>query len=701
MQKKLLCLVSCLILSLSAENSVRQGELIPLPAGAIKPEGWLKTMSQSALAGYTGNIEKINQQSRPKLSVNGWSKVNKKAGRWAALEQEGYYLDGAIRLGYILNDSKLITKIRKTIDIVVAGQQKDGYFFDPALKNKLLQKDIVQGLLNPVFTTEDDGEEASSNKPSNEPYQRLLPNGTSRYLWSIAVFNRAVLALYDSSNDEKYLNFLVKFYHLFANSYKREVPPERPVSGTELHFLRHLVNLEVLFETAERAGDNVLREKGLHILQQNESGMVKTWLNNDFSNSRVCHGVTFNELFKLYVTPLSKSHPHYLQAVRNAYEFLKKEHGQAYGVNSANEYLCGIGGFQSTELCDVVDLSWSLIWLSRATGEAKLGDDIENAFFNAFPAAVDKYQQHVYVFGPNRLPGVACSHHRTEKHDFKSVWAPQCCTGNLNRALPNFIMHMTMKTPDNGLAMLLYGPNKLNTQVNGVDVSISNQTDYPFKEDLSFSINPISEVNFPLYLRIPQWCKRPVIQLNGDEVDVEIDTKGFVKLKRNWQKGDRLKLHLPMNVELHTRQALKLVDSDEKPIYFAPGASRIDSTAQVKAGAFHRYVTRGPLLFALPLNNNVPNKKQNKAIYNYALAPIIKKEEISVNENTVKGWVWDCSSAPVTLELPAYHIDWSLPGSVAEMPQKTFNIDPAKKKRIKLIPFGSAKYRLTLFPAGE
>ncbi|QQE11827.1 glycoside hydrolase family 127 protein [Planctomycetota bacterium] len=685
-----------------------KGELKPLPAGAIQPEGWLAVMTEEAAAGYTGNMEGINADAthNKTFPINNWKNIREKVTSWARLEQEGYYLDGLARLAYILDDEGLIEKVKEEIDPVVEGQEEDGYFFHPSLKEILYESDLNQGLMNPRFTVKDDGEEAEDSLPKSKAAkrrQRLLPSTASRNLWSIAVFNRAVLALYDASGESKYIDFLERYYENMP-VFKREVPQNYPISGTEMHFDRHLVNLENMFEVANRTGNDVIRDKAIRTLEEHASGMVDSWLDGDFAFTRICHGVTFNEIFKLYATALDDGKPEYLKASEAAFEFLKKEHLQAYGVNTANEYLMGKGGFTSTELCNVVDLSWSLIWMTRATGKAEYGDVIEQAFFNAFPASIDKYQQHVYVFGPNRLPHVACSDHRTIQHDFRPIWAPYCCTGNLNRALPNFIMNIAMRTADHGLAYITYGPNTVNTKIKGQNVSLKTETKYPFGDQIDITLNSDKAISFPLHLRIPEWCGSYRIKVNGETIATKTNDKGFVVLSRRWKDADRVSLKLDMKVEVHTDVENKLVDKHGKQIYIAPGAARIDTKAEnIVSGARYAYITRGPLLFSLAFDEKNVNEAADQH-NGYALPLEIAVNDVRVNEKTTDGPVWDWQATPIELYVKTQKIDFDFTAEgseVGQMPQSTFATNEKDLTQIRMIPFGAAKFRLTYFPIAD
>jgi len=51
-------------------------------------------------------------------------------------------------------------------------------------------------------------------------------------------------------------------------------------------------------------------------------------------------------------------------------------------------------------------------------------------------------------------------------------------------------------------------------------------------------------------LRIPGWCRTPMLKVNGKTVNVKASTlKGYARLQRTWKSGDTIDLVLPMSAE--------------------------------------------------------------------------------------------------------------------------------------------------------
>lgn len=76
--------------------------LLPLPPGAVEPEGWLRDWARSARDGITGHLDEWHP-----TFADGWKGIPIQApgakpdGTGWPLEQSAYWLDGAIRLGFV------------------------------------------------------------------------------------------------------------------------------------------------------------------------------------------------------------------------------------------------------------------------------------------------------------------------------------------------------------------------------------------------------------------------------------------------------------------------------------------------------------------------------------------------------------------------------------------------------------------------
>src|SRR5262249_2227309 len=77
---------------------------------------------------------------------------------------------------------------------------------------------------------------------------------------------------------------------------------------------------------------------------------------------------------------------------------------------------------------------------------------------------------------------------------------------------------------------------------------VTEITDYPFEETITFRLGTAKPVQFPLYLRIPGWCEKASIEVNGDSIDAKAAPLSYTRIARRWEDGDTIVLRLPMRV---------------------------------------------------------------------------------------------------------------------------------------------------------
>lgn len=73
----------------------------------------------------------------------------------------------------------------------------------------------------------------------------------------------------------------------------------------------------------------------------------------------------------------------------------------------------------------------------------------------------------------------------------------------------------------------MYAPSQVRAKVaDGTEITVTESTDYPFKETVTLTVGTPRRVAFPLYLRIPGWCEDPQLSVAGRRVAVPGDGRG-------------------------------------------------------------------------------------------------------------------------------------------------------------------------------
>ncbi len=451
--------------------------LIPLPPGAVEPEGWLRDWCIAAKDGYTGHMDERDPAFR-----QAWAKDYKMTGKHLSLwdlggwpyEGGGYWFDGLAKLGYVLHDKPLIAQAKSRLGVVVDNLGPDSILFMWWLnKNKPDDVSAVYG---------------KGKREEEWP------------IWANGLMGRTLVGYYAGSGDRRILKALETAYSSNRDwvrlgwSMIHPWPAFETYTWTGNKEIKE--SLTALFNTA---GDDKKR-LGWNYYRRPPSDKPGA----DPSD----HGVHFCESTAPWALGyLWTGRREFLDAALRWHEKIEREAMQPYGVPVFDEYYGPTGAFRGTETCDVAAYMWSQNLLLTISGQGRLADRIERAFFNAGPATVSRdFKSHVYMQSPNRmadksLPAAGQFTYQT-KHD------PLCCTAAVNRILPNYVINMWMATRDNGLAAVCYGPCKVSALVaDHVPVELVCKTNYPFNETIEITVKPAREATFPLMLRIPGWCK--------------------------------------------------------------------------------------------------------------------------------------------------------------------------------------------------
>ena len=226
-----------------------------------------------------------------------------------------------------------------------------------------------------------------------------------------------------------------------------------------------------------------------------------------------------------------------------------------------------------TSYCETCASVGMVFWNNRMnllTGHSKYANVMERAMYNAVLAGVSLSGDRFFYVNPLESDG---GHHR------QRWYGTACCPSNISRFLPSVGNYMYMvKKKD--LYVNLYAASETTIELAGTMVRLSQKTGYPWNGAISLQINPQSPVNGNLKLRIPDWCKRYTVKLNGKSLPKQVIDSGYLSIRKTWTKGDVVFLDLDMPVEL------------------------VAADPRVKANAGRRAVQRGPIVYCLEKADN-------------------------------------------------------------------------------------------------
>jgi len=231
---------------------------------------------------------------------SGWSGKDFKArgaqpnGLGWPLEQAAYWLDGLVRMAYILHDEELIAKAKARLDPVVDGVLRGGDSF--------------------IYW-----------RPTN-----VLDDSFNS--WAHSHMGRALVAYYQATGDPRILEALVKVYRNFP----------LPDFQDNFDVVNGMVNLDPMFDTWLLSQDpQVLANARSALARPGFKQAVETWTSGHITPS---HAVIFyeNERVPALLFPLTGKRQ-LLAATQRAVEWSDQNHLLPHGLISGEEHAAGIG----------------------------------------------------------------------------------------------------------------------------------------------------------------------------------------------------------------------------------------------------------------------------------------------------------------------------------------------------------------------
>jgi hypothetical protein len=609
---------------------------VQLPLGSIRAKGWLLKQLELQKDGATGHAEELYPEADNLGAGSDWL-----GGKGSGWERVPYYVKGLIALAYTLDDPVLKAKSLKWIRWTLENQQADGSFGPAKMKD----------------------------------------------WWPRMPMMYAIQSYYEATGDEKVIGFFTRYF-----KYELENLDKLPLF--EWSKSRTGDNIDIVLWLYNKTGDAFLLT-----LAQKLNAQAYPWANiythNQFyylgDDFHTKHSVSVGQALKMPVLFSQVNHDaFYRNATWKGIENLTRDHGQAGGVASGTEFLSGKSTFQGTETCTVVEWMQSLETAAKIVHNAAIGDRLEKIAFNTLPAQYSRdIKSHVYYSQPNQL---FCKHGQSgydEDYDGGILLSPYsgmgCCRYNMHMGWPYFVKNSWVATPDKGLAVIAYAPVELNAIVaDGVPLKLAVETNYPFEEQIRMKLTLDKPANFPLKLRIPEWCKNPQISVNGEKLK-GLKAGQIFNLSRNWKNNDKLVLDFPMHIKF---------------------SDQVNSSVTVE---------RGPLVYGLKIDAKYSIRKEHpvKGFFDYEVSPasawnygliidrLHPENSIEVVKAVMPENPFEQSATPVKLVAKAKKIlSWTVSDNqmhAAEVPASPVaSAEPLEE--IILTPYGSENIRLSNFP---
>jgi hypothetical protein len=385
--------------------------------------------------------------------------------------------------------------------------------------------------------------------------------------------------------------------------------------------------------------------------------------------------------------------------VNKGFADIRKYNGLAHGLYGGDEALHGNNPTQGSELCSAVEMMFSLESMLGITGDVTYADQLEKIAFNALPTqSTEDYLARQYFQQANQVMITRHTRNFDQNHGGTDVCygllsGYPCCTSNMHQGWPKFTQNLWYATPDQGLAALVYSPSEVKAYVaGGTGITFREETSYPFGETIKFTLTTdkkVKSISFPFHLRIPAWCKKATVIVNGSPVQTA-EGNQIVKLNREWKSGDVVELQLPMHV-FKTNWYENSVAVERGPITYA---LKIEEEWKKVTN------TKDPVQYGESYYEVRPESPWN---YGLVQVPEDKTEETFsvVKKQNTAVYPWKVANAPIEIKAKAKQIpSWTLYNEMAgPIPYSMTNgLETGNVEEVTLIPYGCTTLRISQFP---
>lgn len=612
--------------------------LIKLPAGLIKPRGWLRKQLELEADGFIGYLTEISSF----CNTNGNAWLSSKGEGHSTWEEVPYWFRGYCVLGIALDNPRILDVSRRFVEAMIASQREDGYF---------------------------------------GPRKNLGDRGAPDFMPNMSMLF-ALRSWYEYTGDKRIIELMRKYF-----KWQLTIPDNKFFSGG-WQVPRNGDNLDSVYWLYNITGDDFLLELGEKLMRTGVS-----WMSGRVTGG---HNVDYSQGFRkpgqFYV---QSKDPKHLQATIGNYESMHAVYGQVPGGAFGGDEFARpgyTGPRQAIETCGAVELMLSDEILLRVTGDPVWADRCENIAYNTLPATMTADQKALrYLTSPNQVnsdkrskqPGLANGGPMQEMNPHSH----RCCQHNSGMGWPYFAENQWMATRGNGLAAIFYADCVLTARVGrGVSTAIDVASQYPFDDKVLITVSPGQPVQFPLYLRVPGWCDNPVVGVNRRKLKADARPGSYIKIDRVWRKGDKISLILPREIAL----TVWTNNKDSVSVNYGP------LTFSVKIGEEYR---RSGGNDTWPAWEILPTTAWN---YGLLFDPnrIARSFKVVERKWPEDDMVFTRDGSPLEIrarakKIPAWTEDYfGLVDSLQPSPAKS--VEPVET--INLVPMGACRLRISAFP---
>ena len=294
------------------------------------------------------------------------------------------------------------------------------------------------------------------------------------------------------------------------------------------------------------------------------------------------------------------------------------------------------------ESCASIGLMMFARRMLEMEADSQYADVMERALYNTVLGGMALDGKHFFYVNPLEVHPKSLKFNHIYDHvkPVRQRWfGCACCPPNIARVLTS-LGHYIYTPHDDALYINLYVGNSVEIPVGNEALRLRISGNYPWQEQVKIVIDSSSPVNHTLALRLPDWCDKPQVTLNGAPVTQDV-RKGYLHISHLWQEGDTLQLTLPMPVRriygnpLVRHQAGQVAVQRGPLVYCLEQADNGEQLHNLQLPRDARFSTvEGKGIFARKILLQAPGYKQtaedaeNQALWHYDRAPSSRQPQV-------------------------------------------------------------------------
>lgn len=222
------------------------------------------------------------------------------------------------------------------------------------------------------------------------------------------------------------------------------------------------------------------------------------------------------------------------------------------------------------ETCAAVALVFWAQRMSQVDPDSRYIDVLETCLYNGTISGVSLDGRKFFYVNPLESRGG-----RGREEWFHCA----CCPPNIARMIASLGQYL-YGVSEETLAVHLFAESTAELSVGSTKVRVEQTTQYPWAGRVDLKLGLEAPAKFTLAIRVPGWCDRATVRINGAAQGKLRLERGYAILSRKWKDGDVVRVELAMPVR------------------------RIESRPDVRPNAGRIALRRGPVVYCLEQADN-------------------------------------------------------------------------------------------------